>query len=106
MQFSVGSWQKPEITHSHSNGAEHPSLLGHEGELLDEQFQTLQIITVLQYRQKGEFCLDCSTLTMMMMMMTQQSLMSEAARLMTQHLILGDKNLQEHTHSKNSHGKA
>jgi len=52
MHFSSASWQKPEIKHSHSNGAEHPSLLGHEGELLDEQFQTVQTITVLQYREK------------------------------------------------------
>jgi hypothetical protein len=101
VQFSAASWQKPEITHSHSNVAEHPSLLGFEGELLDEQFQTLQTITVLQYREKGELCLDCLTL----MKKTQQSLMSETTWLMTQHLILGDKNLQEHTHSRNSHAK-
>ena len=102
MQFSAATWQKPEIMHSHSNAAEHLSLLGREGELLGEQFQTAQTITVLQYREKGEFCLDCLTL----MMKTQQSLMSETAWLMTRHLILGDKNLQEHTHSRNSHAKA
>jgi len=88
--------------HSHSNTAEHPCILGCEGELLGEQFQTGQTITVLQYRKKGEFCLDCLTL----MMKTQQSLTSETAWLMTQHLILGDKNLQEHTHHRNSHAKA
>ena len=102
MQFSAASWQKPEIMYSHSNVAEHPSLLGREGEFLDEQFQTAQTHTVLQYREKGEFCLDCLTL----MMKTQQSLMSQTAWLMTERLILGDKNLQEQARSRNSHAKA
>lgn len=64
MQFSAATWQKPEIMHSHSNDAEHPSLQGREGELLGAQYQTAQTIIVLQYREKGEFCLDCLTLMM------------------------------------------
>jgi hypothetical protein len=79
VQFSAASWQKPEITLSHSNVAEHPSLLSRESELLDKQFDKLQTIAVLQYREKGEFCLDCLTL----IKKTQQSLMSETTWLKT-----------------------